>query len=166
MAIKTPLTIVTETTMIKVSFNNSFSRLAKTVPDEVIREVFDRDRLVEKVVTDNLRKEINAWTSSGSEGSTGKLANSYEITQRKRGDNEAEIDIKSDLSYARIHEVGGTILPKGGGKLTFESRRRGWVSLSRARIKPKHYIRKAAARSIEQLRELTAEFVRIAVRRL
>jgi len=69
---------------------------------------------------------------------TGRLRTS--VFARALGDSGLEIGAGSGVTYARIHEFGGTISAKGGGWLRFKGSR-GWATVKSVYIPARPYVR-------------------------
>ncbi len=65
-----------------------------------------------------IRREVASWTSRTSTRKTGALARSFVGVLVKSGAEGIRAEAKSSLPYARIHDQGGIIRPKGGKYLT------------------------------------------------
>lgn len=69
---------------------------------------------------------------------TGRLRTS--VFARVTGDNGLEIGAGSGVSYAKIHEFGGTISARGGGWLRFKGSQ-GWATVKSVNIPARPYVR-------------------------
>jgi len=86
---------------------------------------------------------------------TGTLARSFNWDVQSKG-TAVEGVIGTNLDYARIHELGGTIKPKRGKYLVFKGAQ-GWATVKQVVIKPKRYLTRAIQDNKKEIRDRFAK---------
>jgi phage gpG-like protein len=90
---------------------------------------------------------------------SGDLARS--VGYKVRGNR---VVIGSNLRYARIHELGGDIKPKGSGLLTFRLPNGQWISTDKVTIPDRPFLRPALRDSRAGARRIIARLANEAIR--
>lgn len=123
-------------------------------------------RKVGETVRRNIQNEIRSWGGK----STGRLARSFR-TVYKKVPGGYTYEFVSNLPYARIHETGGVVRPRGKWKLGGKNRlavgfRTGGAPKAATSVKvPRsRYLTKASRKALPQVNRIVAASVRLAVR--
>lgn len=88
--------------------------------------------------------KVNAGSGRpGLEMQTGALVNSITVDEVKKGKTKAEVGVGTNMIYARIHEIGGVIVPKSAKMLSWVNKEGVRVFANAVHIPARPYLRPA-----------------------
>lgn len=109
------------------------------------------------VVTNEAQNNASRGHPSYLKRQTGTLVRSIQPHTVSKSNTRVEVAVGSSLEYSRIHEFGGTISAKGGGKLKFQTEDGTWHQVSSVHIPARPYLRPALDENIAEIEAAVAK---------
>lgn len=109
------------------------------------------------VVTNEAQNNASRGHPSYLKRQTGTLVRSIQPHVVSASNTRVEMAVGSSLEYSRIHEFGGTISAKNGGKLTFKTEDGAWHQVTSVHIPPRPYLRPALDENVAEIEAAVAK---------